>query len=398
MAQKLTPARKHAADIYRPGGAVLVSNTSGLAFAAGAGAAAGFQAAPINNIDLTLPIRGFRFIITGRITIATANYTSVNPENILNLVSNILISGTNTRQGGNVTLLNMDLATLWGLGMLTGFQNNSITVNDVLIARPGMPYQSTPIVALTTAGSPYDFRISVDVPFAPFGSTGILGPVQSGFVCRKGEWGNSLSITFTFPSVADNAANPLGTSAATTTTAISAIGGSTGAMNVEVLSLPVRLGGHRANIVPGVMARVVSPISTILQTTGNPVQLFKLQHQSTPRVYAKIGVGTASPVFTSLNDKIVTQIGLQKGNGSNIKNLLDSYAYKFEVANEYQVGPIQGYYALDFIPTGNPDGAYQAQDDTVLGDGSDWYLMAAVTGTANGQGLVIQEQVLQLPG
>ena len=62
---------------------------------------------------MTLPVRGFRLIFKGRIGVATANYTSVNPENILNLISIIQITGTNRRQNGNVTPWFIDLATLF---------------------------------------------------------------------------------------------------------------------------------------------------------------------------------------------------------------------------------------------------------------------------------------------
>lgn len=379
-------ARKAVADIYRPGGPKFITTVNGLTGAA----PTGFTKSVVQDVDLTLPLYGFRLVISGRVAVGTANYSSVNPESLLNLISEIVISGTNTRLNGNVTLLDMDLASLVGFQFLTQRRAPSIIVNSSLLARPGIPYSN--IAALTTAGSPYDFRIVVDIPFAPFGTPGGVAP---GFLVRQSEWKQSVKFTFKFPTITDNAANALGTSAATTVTTISSIGSGSGAMTVDIYALPLRMGSRKDAVVPGVLSRTTSPIDTILQTTKTGVQLLRLEKQATSRVYLKIGVGTASPIFTSLSDAILTAYGLQVGTSVNVRDKADIWAKRMEEVNHYGVDPVQGYFLEDFIQSGNPDSSYAA--DSVLGDGQTFALVGDVTGTANAAGLILQEQIVAEP-
>ena len=48
----------------------------------------------------------------------------------------------------------------------------------------------------------------------------------------------------------------------------------------------------------------------------------------------------------------------------------------------------------DFLDSGNPDSSYPGQD---IGDGATFQVVADVTGVANGQGIIVQEQMLHLP-
>src|SRR5882672_4214524 len=95
--------RKALGDLFRPVGPKLIQ--SGIPWSSG-GSAQISQA-----IDLSLPIKGIRLAFSGRVVIGGADMTTVNPEGLLNLISNITIQGTNARQKGNVTLWNIDIAT-----------------------------------------------------------------------------------------------------------------------------------------------------------------------------------------------------------------------------------------------------------------------------------------------
>lgn len=393
-------SRKQISELFRPLGPKYITT---LAFPTPTvGANSGGTASVIQAVDLTLPIRGFRFIVKGRVAVATANYTSVNPESLLNLISSIQITGTNRRQGGNVTPINMDLATLFAIGQITQNKSGYLQVNGVQASRPGVPYvisgqqnNGATIVPLTTAGSPYDFIISVDVPMAPFGLSGDKGPMEMGFIMRQEEWKDSVTFKFVTPAVVDNAANPLGLSAATTVTAITAFGSGSGSPTIDIYSLPVSMGSVRGGVTPGVISRTTQPINTALLTvTGNNVELLRLQKQMSPRIYIKAGVGTASPVFTSLSDTLVGAVGFQIGTDRNVRDVLDWFAHRSEAIEHYDLLAIQGYNVLDFIQAGNPDSAYPGDQ---VGDGAVPRVVANVVGVANGQALVVQEQILQKP-
>jgi hypothetical protein len=364
------------------------------------GAGSGGTVTVTQQVDLTLPIRGFRLVIKGRVAVTTANYTTTNPESILNLLNTIQITGTNRRQNGNVTPWFIDLASLFAMSNLMATAGPTIQVNGSQAVRVTTPYgffsqAGANLVPLTTAGSPYDFVICVDLPSAPFNLSGFTGPVETGFLIRQQEWKDSLTFKFITPTVLDNAANPLGTSAATTATAITAFGSGSGSPSIDIYSLPVIMGTTQNTIIPGVLVRSSQPINpAVLSTTGNNVELLRLQKQLTPRIFLKIGVGTAFPVFTSLSDVIVTAFGLQIGTDRNVRDVLDWFAHRHEAVDHYNVQGIQGYNMLDFIQAGNPDASYPGDQ---LGDGAVMRLVGNVTGTANGQGLVVQEQILQAP-
>jgi hypothetical protein len=380
-------SRKQLASIWRPVGPKYITTVPWVA---------NTNPTVVQSVDLTTPIRGIRIVFKGRITVATANYTSVNPENILNLISNIQITGTNRRQGGNVTPVFGDLAALFGFSNLTAKRAGMIQVNGVLARELGIPctlvnFQTgTALFPGTTAGSPYDFIIELEIPFAPFGS---LGAFQAGFIMRAEEWKDSLTFKFSFPAVPDNAANPLGLSAATTVTTFAGFGGG-GTPTVDVYSLPVIMGDARNLVVPGVLNRSTQPVGAPVQTTGNNIELLRLQKQPTPRLYVKVGVAAAQPVFTSLLDTAITAIGLQVGTDRNVRDVLDWFAHRVEAVEHYDCNPIQGYIVLDFMQGDTPDGAYPADS---LGDGAIFRVVANVTGGANQAALILQEQILQRP-
>src|SRR5258705_337245 len=109
--------RQHLADIYRPAGPKPVLTGQAIL---GTAASGGGQLALTQAVDLSLPIRGMRFVLKGRLVVGTAAFTSVNPEGLLNLLSSIVIQGTNARQQGNLTLWNIDLATAWVMQRIMG--------------------------------------------------------------------------------------------------------------------------------------------------------------------------------------------------------------------------------------------------------------------------------------
>jgi hypothetical protein len=408
-AQTTTPAATQApksqriqhANFYKPIGPKVIS--LGQAWSSGGG----FNLT--QQVDLSLPIRGVRFVFKGRCVVGTSGMASVTPEGFLNLISNFTIQGTNARQQGNTTLWSIDLATLYSyMHLISSDKAGYYSINanggagEVQLTSPGTPYSLNTTVQNTynptgTTGT-YDFRIVVDMPFYPFASQafGEHPFWVPAFLVRNEEWKDSLQINGAFPIVANGAvAGPLGTGASGTTLTFSSYGSGSGSPTVDIYSLPIEMGlDLKDQVLPGIISRVVTPINTILQSAGNGVTLLNMQKQATPRVFCKFGVATNPPAFTSLSDTNVTSIGIQLGQNRNIRNVVDTFAHKALAYDDYQRNLIQGYLELDFMDSGDPDSAYPGQN---IGDGSTFQLNANVAGVSNAQGIIMQEQILHTP-
>lgn len=387
---KLTKANLR--DLYRPVGPKPISTN--LAWSSGG------STIITQSVDLSLPIRGMRFVFTGRYVIGTANFTSFNPEGVLNLIANITIQGVNSRQQGNVTLWNADLATIYSINSMLAYRGNGyVTINsgsgETIAASPTMPYPSGQ--GSGNIGT-YDFRIVQDVVFHPmemnsFGKQPFAIP---GFLVRNEEWKDSVQIAMTYGAQAGaGAVGALGTSAATSTIAFSAYGSGSGSPSISIYSLPVMSGlATKDSFLPGVLSRVTFPVTTPLQSAGSNVTLVNLQKQPTPRIFGKIGVSTVAPAFSSLSDVNLTTLGILLGGNRNVRNKVDIYAYKSQLVDVYDRDPVQGYTLMDFIEQGNFDSSFPGQD---IGDGATFSLVGDVAGVANALGLFVQEQLLHAP-
>ena len=92
--------------------------------------------------------------------------TWVKPEGWLNLISQIKITGTNSRQKGNVTLWDIDLATAWVMQHLFARKANELYVNATVSLDYDDP--STPFIPMMlVAQDTYDVRIQLDLPAYP---------------------------------------------------------------------------------------------------------------------------------------------------------------------------------------------------------------------------------------
>jgi hypothetical protein len=393
--------RQNLANLYRPVGPKIIQT--------GLNASPGGTSQLSQVTDLSLPIRGIRISYKARIVVGTTGMASTTPEGFLNLISNIVIQGTNARQKGNVTLWQIDLATLFGiLHLVSSDKAAFISINsgdgkgEVQLNSPSTPFSFNSSDQNTynptgTTGT-YDVRIVLDIPFHPFASQafGEHPHWVPAFLVRNEEWKDSLQLTFNYAASPGGAvAGPLGTGASGTTLTFTAYGSGSGNPTLDVYSLPIEMGlDLKDQVYPGVLSRASQSINTILQSAGNAVTLVNMQKQPTPRVFIKSGAGTAPPAFASLNDTNITSIGIQLGANRNVRNVVDWYAQKALAYDDYQRNFIQGYLDLDFMDSGDPDSAYPGQN---IGDGSTFALVANVAGLANAQGIVVQEQTLHTP-
>lgn len=376
-----------AANVYRPQGPkqVSVGNTW----------SKGTQINLTGQVDLSTPIVALRVVCSGRLAVTTANYTSVKPEQLLNLIKEIRIQGTNTRQNGNVTLFDMDMASWLGFKSLFNRRAYSYYVSKAGAALTINPIPSTPYVGAGFDGTVnnFDFRIVFDIPFYPLESGDGFRP---GWSLRSSEWKDSLQLQFTFASLADNAENEVGVSAGTSVTTLSAFNSASGSPTLDIYSIPSIMGLDLApTVLPGVLSRVTQPVSATVQTSGTNVPIIQqLQKQLTGRLLFKTGVSTLSPDFSSLSDGILTSTGITVGANRAVRNLVDSFSHKEEWCNEYHVDPIQGYMGFDFLQSDNPFSAYPGG---AVGAGATFQFVANIVGAANQQCLVMQEQHLFNP-
>lgn len=380
-------------DLYRPVGPKAIQ--TGLAWSSG-GSTLLSQA-----VDLSLPIRGLRIVFKGRLVIGTASFTSFNPEGLLNLISNITISGTNARQQGNITLWNIDAATAFVMSHLFAYRGCAyFSVNsgtgETIAPIPSTPFPSTGYGSGNTGT--YDFRLVLDLPFHPYEMNGYGNQPYAlpGFLVRNEEWKDSLSIQMTYGAQAGaGATGVLGVSAGTTTVTFSAYGSGTSNPTIDLYSLPVMSGlDLKDQTIPGVLSRVATPITSVLQTAGSGAAIANLQKQPTPRIFAKFGTSSVSPAFSALSDTNVTTLGVLLGGNRNIRNKVDIWTHKLQHVDVYDRDPVQGYLLMDFIDQGNYDSAFPGQD---IGDGATYQLVGDVAGVGSGFGLVVQEQLLHAP-
>lgn len=396
--------RKALGDIYRPAGPKLVQ--SGLVWASG-GSANVAQA-----IDLSLPIRGLRLNFKGRLVIGTAAFTSVNPEGFLNLISNIVIQGTNARQKGNVTLWSCDMATAWVMSHLYAFSAQRFTIStsgaggDATVPLPGTPFPAPGTAVpnqasgyINGATGTYDFIITLDLPFHP-NSMNALGKSPNsvvGFLVRNEEWKDSLQLQMTYGTQAGaGATGALGVSAGTTTVTFTAYNSGAGSPTIDVYSLPILMGlDLKDQVLPGVYSRITQPVTSILQSAGGlNSTILNMQKQPTARIIVKTGTSTVSPAFATLSDLVLTTLGISLGGNRNVRNNLDTTTHKQQTADVHSRTPIQGYTLLDFMDSGNSDAAFPGQD---IGDGATFQLVGTPPGVANALALVVQEQMIHVP-
>lgn len=399
----ITGQRKALSHLYRPQGPKLISTMV---------ATPGTIPTLIQSVDLTVPIRGFRLVMKGRLVIGTAAMTSITPEHFLNLLANILIQGISKRQGGNVILWNIGLSELFAFSHMSDVRGAMLTVNNGTGGETLAFAPSTPLVyygVQSVAGVPtiqgsfaiagtvgavgtYDYKVVVDLPAYPIDAP---AGVRSGYILRQDEWKDSIQFKFTF-APADTNATPqgLGTPAGTTTLTFTSYGSGSGSPTLDVYALPIILGDLRNSVLPGVIQRSIQPVAGLVQSTGNNIELLRLQKQATPRLYMKTGIIGTTGFYTSVSDAIITAVGIQLGTDRNVRDVLDIFAHKHDQVEHYGTPPIQGYTLIDFVQSGNSDAAYPGDE---LGDGTTYRIVGNVTGAANQQALFYQEQILYKP-
>jgi len=379
--------RQQIANIYRPQGPKAIS--LGNSWTSG-----GKVIIPGAQVDLSVPLEGFRLDFRLRDVIAVAAMTTANPLGYLNLIQRAFIYGKNSRVGGNATLWDIDLP--------------SAVLIQASVARKPIQYNGVSAVGAASAGtevvdtvfsSPmgsllngttgtYDVRILVDLPAFPFGVNAFMRP---GYYLRSQEWADSMQMRFEFPTITNGTTHALGTDAGTTTHTFSGFGGG-GTPTLDVYGLPAIMGPDLdAQMTPGFLSRIAIPVTTQLQSAGSlNTRLLTLEKQNTKRIWAIVGVSTVNPFFASFSDTNLSTLAMNIGSNKVIRENDSIFAHKQDYVRRYAVYPIQGVNLFDFInaDAGNADAHYEAGS---AGEGSTLEMRGTVAGVANALGNFVQE-------
>ena len=386
--------RKQISQIYRPQGPKAIS--LGYPFTA-AGANILISNA---QVDLSVPLEGLRLIIKLRDVIAVAGMTTPSPLGYLNMLSRILITGKNSRAGGNVTLLDMDLATL--VLIQASVQHKPFFYNGVSIlgaplagSEVAKEQPSTPIANFFTgAVGTYDIRLAVDIPFFPPEAAPFT---RVGYLVRAQEWADSVQIRITTPAIANGATHALGVDAAGTTHVFTAFGSAAGSPTVDIYGLPVIMGVDLDAVhAPGFLTRIATPIAAVLQAAGGPnTRLAILEKKDTTRVWTIVGTSAVNPSMITFSDVNLSTLGMIIAGNKIVRENDDVFAHKMDQTRRYGTQPIQGLTMFDFVPSGNPDAGY---DSGSAGEGTILELRGTVAGVANALGIIVQETEQYAPG
>ena len=384
--------RKQIANIYRPQSGKIIAQ--GLIPYSGTSNLVGStQIVAGNQIDLSVPIVGFRLVFKLRDVIGTANMTSANPLGYLNLIRRVYIFGRNSRAAGNMTLWDLDLpaiALFQALFNPKPFQYNGVSAagaasagTELAAGQPGTPVSGF----LNGTTGTYDIRIVVDLPAYPFE---VAPGARVGYVLRSQEWADTLQVRVETQTITNGATHALGTDAGGTTHTFTSFGAGTGSPTLDIYGLPCPMGVDLdAAHLPGVLSRISLPITSVLQSAGGVnTRLVTLEKQHTTRIAAIIGTSTVAPNFATLSDTNLTTMGMVIGANRVVRENDDIFQHKQEIVRHYLTQPIQGVVPFDFVQSTNPDSHYDAGD---AGEGTTLELRGTVAGVANAYGTIIQE-------
>lgn len=349
--------------------------------------ATGAQNSVPKNIPLDSPLESIVIEWYGRIVIGTANFTSVSPESLLNLVPNIQVFGTHVVLGQQ-TLWAGSLATLFKLASIWKMRGNSLYINGVRISDAQMS-AGIPTATFGNTGT-YDIDLVCVLPMAPFGlndSQALL------YYLNENAWNTSLQVKYQFGD-----ATSLGVPGTAVTT-FSSFGSGGGSPVVNLAVNYAYLGPLASKIGQAVCIRNDIPISAVIQNNTSTTRIQLLQNQKTTAVIAKTGTlqaGTGSP-YATLSDTILEGTVLRKNNAL-IRNLFKNSITKDVYGQRLGAIQPQGYLGIlfdDGYPTANAWASLRADQ---WGNAAQLDIASQVVGAAAGnQGEIIQEYIIGDP-
>ena len=322
-----------------------------------------------------------------RLTITTADYTTVLPEAPQTLLRQLRVWG-NAGAFGAQTMTQMTGATLFAAPYC--FDNAQICfceINGVQIDPPSIPF----LPALSGAQGIYDIIVVWQVPTAPWG---IQNDTQrSRYTFSPQDWGNTISVETSWGD-----RTSIGTPAGGTVATFTAYNSTTGLPTVSYYQNFALLGKERAMTKQNALVLRTERQLTNFTAAVSQAQLAQLEQRVTTNILVKSGRAVTSSTgltnFASLSNTQLNNTRVKHGTTDvrlNQSNL--SYRAYYNAMFGLRGPSPQGYLPESFIEQGNALTAYRAD---ALESGAIFWLYTDVddANAANMQS-VLQEMVIQ---
>jgi len=341
--------------------------------------------------SLKRPLESIQLILSGRLTVTVAPYTSVGVEAFQNLIQRIFLRGVHTKFGSQQPWdMSGASSYIYPLHFQTQAGSMFVSVNGgplSLVQNPGAPFASP----FTGQVGTHDFIIVYQLPLTP-----ILGADQSAkrqetnYLFYARDWQDTLTLEMTFGD-ASALGDPTGA-----TTAFTAFQSATGNPTIQTHVNYGLLGPFENVAIPGFCTRNEQLLTTFT-AAGTQLQLTNLQRMITQAVIVKSGViqtaGLTAGVqtFASLSDLILNRTQIQV-DFNPIRRVDSNFIERSYINRMMGTQPMEGYYPLTFVESQNPLTAYRGDSPSIASATFALY-SDVLTNNANQRVTVVQERV-----
>lgn len=316
---------------------------------------------PNRSLDATIPIKAVLLVLSGRMVIATADYTTLGIEVPQSLIQRIRLRGRHRLYGAQ-TLWDISGASAFAWPRMFQQQGNMSFSGNAGALNALDPALSIPAAAsMSGAMQTIDFEVHYYIPTYPMIGGGPYEPRWAApYYLRDEDWGNSLQIELDMP---DNTG--IGDPAATTATTFTAYGSASGSPGVEFYTVNSMLGPFSRIPGRGIVLRSEDQASPVREATASNVSLAQLRQQVTTNIVVKTGgiitsgITSGVEVFSSLDDRHLdrTKVVL---NNKYLRDTEYNRAVKMEQAIAWNVTQPEGYLVFSFVDSKNPLTALRA--------------------------------------
>lgn len=319
---------------------------------------------PNRNLDATIPIKALLLILSGRVVIGVADYTTAALEIPQSLLQRIRLRGRH-RTFGAQTLWDISGSTAfaWPQCFQTRGSWRFAGAAGVLNAL-GVPLTIPMAAGMLTAVGTVDFEVHYYLPTYPMLGPGPYEPRWAApYYLRDEDWGSSLQLEV---DMANNTG--LGVPAAGTTTTWTAYGAATGTPNLQIYAIHSMLGPFARIPGRGIVLRSEDTAAPARVAAGVNLSLFQLRQAITSNIMIKTGnvlAGTSAgvEVFDVLSDRHLdrTKVVL---NNKYLRDTEYNRAVKQQAALDWNVTQPEGYLNFSFIDSHNPLTSLRADKST----------------------------------
>jgi hypothetical protein len=355
------------------------------------------QVNPPGPLNLTRPVESLSILVSMRVTVAAAPFTTVAPESPQNFLQLIQLQGQHKDFGG-ITPIRMSGATAYAWGRLfqleTGGGEYLISKAGGALTRanqPGRPFVSSFDGSVAT----HDMLVLYHVPFGPSLMPSPLSIKQdTNFLLQPLDWGNTLNLQLQIGD-ATSLGDPTGA-----TVTFAGFGG-TGNPTISVFANYALLGEFQNKMQrSGVVVRNEQQLPS-QGALGTSVILSQLAHQITTTVVLKTGrfqTGAAPTggidTLSALSDLQMEATQLVVDN-KPLRNNVNNIMLKSYHERMLNTIAMEGYLPLTFVDGGSSLLAYRGDK---LPGGSQWNLVSnIILAQSNQRQRMVQEYILGGP-